>query len=416
MRPVFSNLWKQLQKLCTLDSDSSEIRREKVTLVVITGLCTLASIIWGTLYYVLLGPATTTYITFGFTVIVGLALFVFLITKRFSLLLYVFFFMIFWNPIAMQWSLGGFAASGVLMLWSLLAPFSSLMFQNVKKATGWFLAYLILLFISLYFDDYVSQWAPPLSKATSMTFFGMNLIGPSMIIFASMMYYVTAFQREHNKSEKLLLNILPTSIANRLKQKEVIIADGFGEVTILFADIVNFTKLSARISPQELVAMLNKVFSAFDRLALLHGLEKIKTIGDAYMVVGGLPLPRDDHAEAIAEMALSMQEEMSRLRSEIGEELSIRIGINTGPVVAGVIGIQKFNYDIWGDAVNTASRMESHGVVNCIQLTETTYKYLKGKYVCEERGAIEVKGKGKMKVYFLKGKIPNAPSLASNAV
>ena len=291
MRLVFSNLWKQLEKLCTLDSDSYEIRREKVTLVVITGLCTLASIIWGAIYYALLGATTTTYITFGFTVIVGMALFIFLITKRFSPLLYVFFFMIFWNPIAMQWSLGGFAASGVLMLWSLLAPFSSLMFQNIKKAIGWFIAYLILLFISLYFDDYVSQWAPPLSNMTSMTsmtFFGMNLIGPSMIIFASMMYYVNAFQREHNKSEKLLLNILPSSIANRLKQKEEIIADGFGEVTILFADIVNFTELSARISPRELVAMLNKVFSAFDRLALLYGLEKIKTIGDAYMVVGGV--------------------------------------------------------------------------------------------------------------------------------
>ena len=416
MRLVFSNLWKQLEKLCTLDSDSYEIRREKVTLVVITGLCTLASIIWGAIYYALLGATATTYITFGFTVIVGMALFIFLITKRFSPLLYVFFFMIFWNPIAMQWSLGGFAASGVLMLWSLLAPFSSLMFQNIKKAIGWFIAYLILLFISLYFDDYVSQWAPPLSNMTSMTFFGMNLIGPSMIIFASMMYYVNAFQREHNKSEKLLLNILPSSIANRLKQKEEIIADGFGEVTILFADIVNFTELSARISPRELVAMLNKVFSAFDRLALLYGLEKIKTIGDAYMIVGGLPLPREDHAEAIAEMALGMQEEMSRLRSEIGEKLSIRIGINTGSVVAGVIGMQKFTYDLWGDAVNTASRMESHGVANRIQLTETTYKYLKGKYACEEREAIEVKGKGKMKVYFLKGKIPNTSYLASNTV
>jgi len=407
MRLVYSSIWKQLEKICTLDDDSSEIRREKVTLVVITGLCTLASIVWGALYYALLGLSITTYITFGFTIVVGIALFIFFITKRFSLLLYVFFFMILWNPIAMQWSLGGFAASGVLMLWSLLAPFSSLMFQNIKKATGWFLAYLILLFISLYFDDYVSQWAPPLSNTISMTFFAMNLIGPSLIIFAAMMYYVNAFQREHGKSEKLLLNILPLSIADRLKQEEEIIADGFGEVTILFADIVNFTKLSARISPQELVALLNKIFSAFDRLALSYGLEKIKTIGDAYMVAGGLPIPREDHAEAIAEMALGMQEEMIRIRSETGEDLSIRIGINTGPVVAGVIGIQKFTYDLWGDAVNTASRMESHGVVNCIQLTENTYNYLKEKYLCEERDTIEVKGKGKMKVYLLKGKIPD---------
>jgi hypothetical protein len=195
------------------------------------------------------------------------------------------------------------------------------MFQNIKKVTGWFLTYLLLLFISLYFDGYVTQWAPTLSNTISMTFFGMNLIGSSIIIFASMMYYVNAFQRAHNKSEKLLLNVLPSSIADRLKQKEEIIADGFEEVTIRFADVVNFTKLSARISPQELVTMLNKIFSAFDRLALLYGLEKIKTIGDAYMIVGGLPLPRDDHAEAIAEMALSMQEEMSRLSQKLAKSL-----------------------------------------------------------------------------------------------
>ena len=194
---------------------------------------------------------------------------------------------------------------------------------------------------------------------------------------------------------------MPSAIAERLKQEEEIIADGFGEVTILFADIVNFTKLSARISPQELVALLNKIFSAFDRLALSYGLEKIKTIGDAYMVAGGLPLPREDHAEAIAEMALGMQEEMIRIRSETGEDLSIRIGINTGPVVAGVIGIQKFTYDLWGDAVNTASRMESHGVAGKIQVTKETYELLKDEYLFERRGMIEIKGKGEMETWFL---------------
>lgn len=407
MKNSLLSLSHYFENACTLETDSAEERRSKITLAVITSLCSVASIIWGTLYYLIFGPIITTFITYGFTIVVGTALLIFFMTKRYNLLLYVFFFMILWNPIAMQWTLGGFAASGVLMTWSLLAPFCSLMFQNIRKATGWFSAYMVLLFISLYFDNYFSQWAHPISHKISMLFFGINIIGPSLVVFFAMMYYVNAFQKEHERSEKLLLNILPPSIAEQLKQEQGIIADGFSEVTILFADIVNFTSLSERISPQELVAMLNRVFSAFDRLAQQHGLEKIKTIGDAYMVVGGLPEPRIDHAEAMAEMALGMQAEISSLNSEIEEAIGIRIGINTGPVVAGVIGIQKFAYDIWGDAVNTASRMESHGKENCIQLTESTYELLKKNYRCEEQGIVDIKGKGKMKVYFLMGRLRN---------
>ena len=409
MKHVLYNLLNRLEKSWTLGTDSHEERRHKVTLVVLTGLCVIVSIVWGTLYYVILGPTVTMFITYGFTVVVGTALLIYFITKRFTLLLYPFFIMILWNPIAMQWSLGGFAASGALMFWSILAPLCSLMFQNIRKATLWFTAYMVLLLISLYFDDYFLQWAPSIPHRVSMLFFGMNVIGPSVTIFSSMMYFVSAFQKEHDRSEKLLLNVLPRPIAERLKEKQDIIADGFSEATILFADIVNFTKLSARISPQELVAMLNRVFSVFDRMTQKYGLEKIKTIGDAYMVVGGLPEPRADHAEAIAEMAFGMQKETARLNTEMVGPLSLRIGINTGPVVAGVIGEQKFIYDLWGDTVNTASRMESHGVENCIQLTESTYDRLKDNYVCEERGIIDIKGKGKMKTYFLKGKVNKKP-------
>ncbi len=409
MKHALYNLWNQLERSSTLETDSHEERRHKVTLVVLTGLCVIASVVWGTLYYAILGPTITMFITYGFTIVLGTALLIYFITKRFTLLLYPFFIMILWNPIAMQWSLGGFSASGALMFWSILAPLCSLMFQNIRKATFWFIAYMVLLSFSLYFDDYFLQWAPPISHRISMLFFGMNIIGPSLTIFFSMMYFVSAFQKEHDRSERLLLNILPRPIAERLKEKQDIIADGFAEATILFADLVNFTKLSARTSPQELVAMLNRVFSVFDRLAQDHGLEKIKTIGDAYMVVGGLPEPRIDHAEAIAEMAIDMQAEIARLNTQTIGPLSLRIGINTGPVVAGVIGKQKFIYDLWGDTVNTASRMESHGVENCIQLTESTYERLKDHYLCEERGIIDVKGKGKMKAYFLTGKADKRP-------
>lgn len=393
-----------VESVCALDTDSVEERRRKVTLVVLSGICFIASIIWGAAYYVILGPVITVLITYGFTIVVGTALLVFLVTKRFNLLLYPFFLMILWNPIAMQWSLGGFAASGVLMTWSILAPFCALMFQTVRQAVWWFLAYLGLLVVSLLFDDQFRQWAMPLSHATSMLFFGMNIIGPSLAIFLSMMYFVNAFQREHARSEALLLNILPEPIAERLKEGEEIIADEFSDVTILFADIVGFTRLAARTTPQELVVLLNRVFSAFDRLTRRHGLEKIKTIGDAYMVVGGLPVPQADHAEAIAKMALDMHAEVERLGRELGEPLSLRIGIDSGPIMAGVIGEQKFAYDLWGDSVNTASRMESHGMAGRTQLTEGAYERLRDKFVCEERGTINVKGKDEMKTYFLTGK------------
>ncbi len=206
---------------------------------------------------------------------------------------------------------------------------------------------------------------------------------------------------EQEKSEALLLSILPEPIAEKLKEGKKNIADVFAEVTILFADLVGFTHLSEKINPIQLVNLLNEIFSGFDELTDRYGLEKIKTIGDAYMVVGGLPEPRPDHAEATAEMALDMQQGIVKFNAQNNMQLSIRIGINTGPVIAGVIGRKKFIYDLWGDAVNTASRMESHGILNTIQITEATYSYLRGKYILEPRGSIMIKGKGWMNTYFL---------------
>jgi adenylate cyclase len=210
-----------------------------------------------------------------------------------------------------------------------------------------------------------------------------------------------ALKVQQEQSEKLLLNILPKAIAERLKLEQSTIADSFEEVSVLFADIVGFTELSARMSPTELVKRLNVIFSHFDQLAEKYGVEKIKTIGDAYMVVGGLPTPREDHAEAIAQMALGMQEKIANLSAETGERLAIRIGINSGPVVAGVIGVSKFTYDLWGDTVNVAARMEVTAFANSIQVTAVTYELLKDKYVLDKRGIIPVKGKGDMVTYWL---------------
>jgi len=218
--------------------------------------------------------------------------------------------------------------------------------------------------------------------------------------------YLEQLRIEREKSERLLLNVLPKSIADRLKQGETSIADSFPDVTVLFADLGDFTRLATELPAPELVHLLDEIFSKFDWLAELHLLEKIKTIGDAYMAVGGLPTPRPDHVEAVAEMAIDMQKVVTKLNAGDRKSFELRIGISTGPVVAGIIGSKKFIYDLWGDTVNIASRMESLGQLGAIQVSEPTYERLKDKYTFERRGKIEVKGKGKMTTYFLTGRMP----------
>lgn len=209
---------------------------------------------------------------------------------------------------------------------------------------------------------------------------------------------------EKEKSNELLLNILPASIVERINNGETDISDSFGEVTILFADIVNFTPMSEDLPAKDLIDILAAIFTRFDQLTQKYGLEKIKTIGDSYMVAGGLPLPAADHADRIADLALDMQDELQEINQRLGRELNIRIGINSGPVVAGVIGQKKFIYDLWGDTVNVAARMESHGLDGAIQVSQSTYELLRGRYLFEGRGSIPIKGKGEMKAYMLKAR------------
>ncbi|MBI5607696.1 MAG: adenylate/guanylate cyclase domain-containing protein [Deltaproteobacteria bacterium] len=212
----------------------------------------------------------------------------------------------------------------------------------------------------------------------------------------------------HDKAERLLLNVLPRSIADRLREDHRSIADGFESVTVLFADVAGFTPLSEALPPSELVQFLNDLFSKFDQLAEDLGLEKIKTIGDAYMVAGGLPEPRRDHAQAVVQMGLAMAQVAAQTRTPTGQPLQLRIGINTGPVVAGVIGQRKFIYDLWGDTVNLASRMESHGVAGRVQVTEATLRALGGQFHAEPRGEIDVKGKGKVAAFLVVGEVAQA--------
>jgi len=215
-------------------------------------------------------------------------------------------------------------------------------------------------------------------------------------------------EREREKSERLLLNILPSAIAGRLKGGEKSIANGHEIVSVMFADLCGFTALSRKTTPADLVSMLNGIFTAFDHIVEEHGVEKIKTIGDCYMLVGGIPLHRDDHAAAVAECALEMLDALAALNRETGTELQMRVGIHTGPVVAGVIGKIKFTYDLWGDTVNVASRMESSGQPGRVHLSEQTAELLQGRFLLEDRGFVECKGLGAVKTYFLNGRVGQA--------
>ena len=254
-----------------------------------------------------------------------------------------------------------------------------------------------ILGVITFFSRSIRQPDPALLKA-------MAVIGNQLGQFIKRKQVESALREEQQQTERLLLNVLPEIIVDRLKHAKGTIAEHFEEATVLFADLVGFTEMATRLSPIELVNLLNQIFSAFDGLTEEYKLEKIKTIGDAYMVVGGVPQKRADHAQAIAEMALAMQSEILRFNCQYDQNLKMRIGIHSGPIVAGVIGIKKFTYDLWGDTVNTASRMESHGVAEQIQVTEATYQRLKNQYAFQSRGLLTVKGKGEMMTYLLLGR------------
>jgi guanylate cyclase len=286
-------------------------------------------------------------------------------------------------------------------LWAFTSPLGALLFVGTRQAIPWLVAFAGLVVVSGAIDPTLAVSAPYVPGGVVVTFFVLNVVGVTSTSYVLLAYFVRAREREQAKSERLLLNVLPSPVAARLKQADGIIADACADVTVLFADIVDFTPLSERLAPEDLVAVLDRVFVAWDELAARHGVEKIKTIGDAYMVAGGIPLPREDHVEAIAEMALAMGPALARVATATGLPLQVRIGIDTGPVVAGVIGRAKFIYDLWGDTVNTASRMESHAPPGTIQITSRTGERLCDRYELRPRGTIEVKGKGPMNPYLL---------------
>ena len=386
-----------------LPDDTEDERIRKGALTLASGIVSALAPIWIITYLVLDLPVSAA-IPFCYAVISVASLVVLARTKRYRVFRTTQLALLLALPFALQWSLGGFIPSSGVALWALTCPLGALTFAGTRQAVPWFVAYLALVAVSLVLEPVLTPAEIP--ETVLVAFLALNITGVSLTSYLLLQYFVREREREHERSERLLLNVLPEPVAMRLKRNEGVIADRFEQATVLFADIVDFTPISAGIPPHQVVQLLDAVFSDFDDLAERYGLEKIKTIGDAYMVAAGIPTPRPDHVRAVADMALAMLDVASSHRDGLG----LRIGIDTGPVVAGVIGRRKFIYDLWGDTVNTASRMESHGVPGEIQVTERVVAALADGYVLEPRGTVEIKGKGAMPTWFLRARADDGPA------
>ncbi len=299
--------------------------------------------------------------------------------------------------------LGGLLRSSGQLMWGMMNVLGALVALSLRAALGWFGFFLASVVASAALPNWIE---PTYTVEASAGELAANLGGVTVLIFATMAYFVRQRDRYQRESDELLHNILPDEVAKRLKTEKSMIADDFEAASVLFADVVDFTPMSAGMNPSELIGLLNEVFSTFDRFVDELGLEKIKTVGDEYMVAAGVPVTRPDHAESLAELALQMRDLVAS-NSFDGHQIELRIGISSGPVVAGVIGTHKYAYDLWGDSVNTASRMESEGLAGAIQVSASTYELIRDTFVCEPRGVISVKGKGEMATYLLVGRRQN---------
>jgi class 3 adenylate cyclase len=376
-------------------------------------------------------------VPFSYLLLSAGSLMLYLWKRNFELFRFIQVSLFLFVPFIMQWSIGSYVSSSGVMLWALLAPVGVMIFQGPRESLPWFFAYIVMTAISGFFDYYLGDGEQQgVTMQSVAVFFSLNFAAVSTIVYLLISYFVNQrdklqarideqyklLQEEQQKSERLLLNILPGPIAQRLKEQHATIADGFSDVTVMFADIINFTRLSEEMPPKFMVTLLNEVFSHFDQLAEKHGLEKIKTIGDAYMVAGGLDEhhqrpgagdPHRDYCTAICNMATEMRDYMETLSGIRRARLQIHVGIGTGPVVAGVIGMKKFIYDLWGDTVNIASRVTEQAGPSMILVDATTYRRVRGEYDFEGPQSIQVKGKGEITVYRLLGRKTQAAEAAS---
>jgi adenylate cyclase len=397
-------------------ADDVDTRQRKGLLVLISVLILPISLLWGSLY--LAFGSWTGYVAFLYFAVLVAGIGVFARTRNVGFLLRLALLDILLAPTLSMIPLGGFLPSGGVGLWGILAPMGALVFGDVRTAIRWYIAFVVVFLGSGIAGQVVGSISPVPTWFAS-TMLALNVVIGGTMVFTLLALFakqrqeaLVALRGAQEQAENLLLNILPRSIADKLKASPQTIADQFAAASILFADVVDFTPRAEHLPPSELVGMLDDLFSYFDTLVERYRLEKIKTIGDCYMVAAGVPTPRPDHARALALVALDMLDAV-RSADAVGYlGLELRIGINSGPVVAGVIGRKRFLYDLWGDAVNTASRMESHGTPGRIQITQATYELLKDEFECEPRGTVSIKGKGKMETWYLVG--PRPSSLASS--
>ena len=427
----FSTLLDRLRTAGVEPSDSEDLKLKKQLLMFAMGLTVAAPVLWFAIYG-FMGQSLPASVPFGYQLVSLGTLLYYLHSRNFQLFrilqlaLYLFF------PFVLQWQLGDFITASGFVLWGLLAPVVAVLVFSPRDSIPWFVAYAVLVAAAAAADYY--QFAggmkpPPVPPKTIVVFFALNFIAISSVVYFLLRYAAAerdrsqanlieahrALQAEQDRSERLLLNILPGPVAERLKQEEGTIADGFADVTVMFADIVNFTNIAEGMSPNQIFAMLNKVFSSFDALAEKHGLEKIKTIGDAYMVAGGLDAGDEtNYSEQIALMALEMRDILASDLAVNEHRLQIRMGIGTGPVVAGVVGKKKFIYDLWGDTVNLASRITSEAVPGMIQVDATTYRRLRSKFDFDPPHTVYLKGKGDTVIYRMRGLKSEAPRVAAS--
>ncbi|MCA3077173.1 MAG: adenylate/guanylate cyclase domain-containing protein [Rhodocyclaceae bacterium] len=383
-----------------------------------TGLMMFASVLWLAIYWSF-GKTFSTTIPLVFQGLSTCTIIFYLRTKKLGVFCVMQLSLFLFTPFVLQWSIGNFVNASGVSLWALLAPVGAIVILGTRESVPWFVAYIFMTAMSGFFDYVLAYDVKQLDMTTVAVFFVLNFVSISGMIYVLLWY----FSREKNRllmvveaksqavttekelSDRLLLNILPINIADRLKRQETNIADGHADVSVMFADLVNFTYLTGQMSPNETVLLLNDIFSEFDTLAERCQVEKIKTIGDAYMVAGGLADQSGHYVDAVAAMALDMQAFVSGYIAPNGERLALRVGIATGPVVAGVIGRRKFSYDLWGDTVNIASRMCTEALSGHIQVDSVTFRRLHSRFSFDEPHQIQVKGKGQMQVYNLLGRM-----------
>ena len=383
--------------------DSADERFRKRLLVGVALIILPVSLVWGYLYWAV-GEHDVALTPWAYATGSTISLVVFARTRNFAFLRTAQLLLILVAPAAGTIMVGGLDASSSVILWSLLAPLGAVAFDRPGRAWPWFAAFVAVIALSLGLSEVVRPNAADLPDGFVRTFDVLNIVVVSLVAMMLLVTFARGRATAQARVETLLLNVLPTDVAQRLQSDPNSIADHFDDASILFADVVDFTPLSSRLDAREVVGLLDRLFTSFDELVDRHDVEKIKTIGDCYMVAAGVPRERTDHAHALARLALEMGECAKNCLPEGSEhDLRLRIGISSGPVVAGVIGRRRFLYDLWGDTVNMASRMESHGAADAIQITRSTWELLRDDFVAERLGLVDVKGKGPVETWRLVG-------------